>query len=89
MMNRRTRRRIQTQLTQLPRRAGGRFTLVALCAFVMFSATFALATAFRRDGGGPGKVVAPPSPAEDAQRELVSERVHLHLKRLHTLASLR
>ena len=72
-----------------PTPARGRFTLAALSGFVMFSATFALATAM---GGGPsagtGAVSEDPAAmsAEHDTRTLLDERVHLHLKRLHALA---
>lgn len=71
-----------------PRPAKGRITLAALCGFVMFSTTFALATAI---GSGPA-----PGPrgasdpialaAEHDTRSVLDERMHLHLKRLHALA---
>lgn len=69
-----------------PRPAGGRFTLAALCGLVMFSATFALASAL----GGEEALARTSDPlaleAEDDTRALLDERLHLHLKRLHALA---
>ncbi len=67
----------------------GRFAMSAILAFCMFSATFALATAM-----GPVKQV-PASAALSAEatvaelqvQELVDERIHMHLKRLHALAA--
>lgn len=67
----------------------GRFAISAILAFCMFSATFALATAIG-PSASPLPSVAPVSPeaayAEVGVEELVNERIHLHLKRLHVLA---
>lgn len=72
-----------------PRPAKGRVTLAALSGFVMFSATFALATAIHSDPV-PGSGAGPQDPAmiaaEHDTRDLLDERMHLHLKRLHALA---
>jgi hypothetical protein len=71
----------------------GRFAISAILAFCMFSATFALATVI-----APGRAPATPSAiasvgpeglaAELVVRELVEERIHMHLKRLHSMAPL-
>lgn len=78
-------RNIRRMSSLPPRPAQGRFTLAALCGFVMFSATFALATAMGTDDRGPpvDPVVAA---AEGQTRDLLDERMYLHLKRMHALA---
>lgn len=76
-------------ITRVTRRLEGRFAISAILAFCMFSATFALATAIGPAAPAFPKV-APLGPeathAEVGVQELVDERIHLHLKRLHTLA---
>ena len=71
------------------RRFEGRIAASAIVGFVMFSATFAVTTLVSSTSA-PGlpplslnpEVVA----AETDVRELVDERLHLHLKRLHGLS---
>lgn len=61
----------------------GKFSLLAISAFVLLSGTFALATALIPE---PKDEVRPMSPvvaaAEADLRGTLDERVHLHLKRL-------
>lgn len=76
-------------VTRVTRHLEGRFAISAILGFCMFSATFALATAIGPTQRGLPSV-APVSPeaayAELEVQELVDERIHLHLKRLHMLA---
>ena len=89
VLNRRTHRRIQNRLTQVPRAAQGRFTLAAICGFMMFSATFALATAIGRDELPAQRRSPQAINAEQETRAMVAERMHLHLKRLQSASSVR
>lgn len=66
----------------------GRFAISAILAFCMFSATFALATVISPSRTPRGQTASASSEtlaAELDARELVEERIHMHLKRLHTL----
>lgn len=74
-------RRVTSQLE-------GRFAVSAILAFCMFSATFALATVIAPARGARAPVEEPRPTAIAAElhvRELVEERIHMHLKRLHAL----
>lgn len=74
---------------KITRHLEGRFALSAILAFCMFSATFALATAIgpARVQGALGEARLSPEAtvAELHVQELVDERIHMHLKRLHSL----
>ncbi|MFZ9888562.1 MAG: hypothetical protein ACO3JL_13775 [Myxococcota bacterium] len=73
---------------RVTRQLEGRFALTAILAFCLFSATFALATAVV-PGGEVGQRSSLDEPAtlaaEQGVRELLEERLHMHLKRIHSL----
>lgn len=75
-----------------PRPAGillileGRFTLFAIAAFVLLSATFALATAILPEQTASSEPLSPVVVAAETQlKDTLDQRVHLHLKRLASL----
>jgi hypothetical protein len=76
--------------TEIPRRVTHRFSIAAICGFVMFSATFAVATAFRPAPAFEEITEQPvldpvAQRAEAGHQQLLDERLHLHFKRLHAL----
>lgn len=76
-------------VTRVTRRLEGRFAISAILGFCMFSATFALATAIgpsQRELPSVARIGPEAARAELEVQELVDERIHLHLKRLHVLA---
>lgn len=71
------------------RRIEGRIAASAIVGFLMFSGTFAITTLVgaSRANGLPPAHGSEATLAVDVQvRELVDERLHLHLKRLHGLS---
>lgn len=74
---------------RVTRHLEGRFAITAILAFCMFSATFALATAMGPVRAREARLAALSPDAAQAEfevKELVDERIHMHLKRLHVLA---
>jgi hypothetical protein len=76
-------------ISSVTRAFEGRIAASAIVGFVMFSATFAVTTlvsASQAQGLPPMMASPEVVAAETDVRELVDERMHLHLKRLHGLS---
>ena len=75
--------------TQVPKRVRSRFAIAAICGFVMFTASFALATVFRSSAASP-VIEEGPVPTlnalESAHQSALDTRLHLHMKRLHAVS---
>lgn len=76
-------------VSSVTRRFEGRIAASAIVGFVMFSATFAVTTlvsSTRAHTLPPLSLNPDVVAAETDVRELVDERMHMHLKRLHGLS---
>ena len=77
-------------VSRVTRRLEGRFAASAIMGFLMFSGTFAVTTlvsATRAQGLPPSVLTGEAVAAELDVRELLDERVQLHLQRLHGISA--